>query len=77
MTIVANPARVCAAHAAEFWTGLLSFTHDRSGPCVKEHEECSCVLCGEMAASLVRAAALAGTRPSPADHADFRIALAS
>ena len=77
MTIMANPARVCLEHGLEFWTGLLAYTHGRSGPCVKEHELCSCALCEERHASRLRVAAIAGQRPSPGDHLDYAIRLAS
>ena len=76
-TIVANPQRVCAAHAAEFWVGLLAYTHGRSGPCIKEIEFCVCALCAEQTAAQVRHAAIARAHRSPADHADFAIGLAS
>jgi hypothetical protein len=58
-TIIANPARVCAAHALEFWTGMLSYTHGRSGPCVRHDRVCECAMCGTQNASLARPAAVA------------------
>lgn len=73
MTIIANPSRVCEAHAREFWTGLLAYSHSRSGLCVKEREVCGCPLCEEMARSF----AIKNASPSPEDHADFEVALAS
>ena len=76
-TIIANPSRVCAEHAAEFWTGLLHYTHGRAAPCVKDQMVCSCPRCEEMAASQLRTLALQGAAPSPGDHVDFAIRLAS
>jgi hypothetical protein len=72
-TIIANPSRVCAEHALEFWTGLLIYTHSRSGPCVKADQVCSCPLCCEMAQSF----AIKNAAASSAHHEDFAIALAS
>ena len=77
MTIFASPSRVCAEHGLEFWTGLVAYTNARSGPCVRDRELCGCVLCEERAASFRRESALASHGPSPADHADFGIRLAS
>ena len=73
MTIIANPSRVCAEHALEFWTGLLIYTHSRSGPCVKADRICSCALCMEMA----RCVAIKNVDPSPLDHEGYSIRLAS
>jgi hypothetical protein len=73
MTIIANPPHVCAAHAREFWTGLLLYTHSRSALCVKADQVCSCPLCEEMA----RAVAIRSVGPSPGDHEQFTIRLAS
>jgi hypothetical protein len=68
MKIVANPDHVCLEHALEFWTGLLAYSRDRSGTCVKLERVCECPLCEELAASQRRAAAIAAAGPSPADH---------
>lgn len=73
MTIIANPNRVCEAHAREFWTGLLVYTRDRSGKCVKEHEVCSCALCKDLGPSF----AVPGVGDSAAPDADFGVRLAS
>ena len=76
-SIIANPHRVCLEHATEFWTELLVYTHDRSGPCVKEETVCSCAACAKEEASRLRSFAISSVGPSPGDHVDFRIALAS
>ena len=76
-TIIANPNRVCAEHALEFWTGLLAYTHGRSAPCVKDQEQCFCPLCEALTADQVRTAALASVSRSPEDHQGFGIRLAS
>ena len=73
MTIIANPSRVCAEHALEFWTGLLNYTHSRSGPCVKADRICSCALCAEMAWCV----AIKSVGTSPGDGEGFPIRLAS
>lgn len=77
MSIIAVPAQVCAAHALEFWTGLLAYAHDRSGPCVKNERLCDCPLCVEMAADQARRMAARAIGPSPADHPDFALGIAS
>ena len=77
MSIIAVPAQVCAEHAMEFWTGLLAYAHDRSGPCVKNERLCSCPLCLELAVDQARRLAAEASGPSPADHADFKIDIAS
>ena len=76
-TIVAVPPQVCLEHAVEFWTGLLGYTQGRSGPCVKDTMPCACAACEELAESQVLAFAISGVRPSPGDHEDFAIGLAS
>ena len=76
-TIVATPHRVCLEHAIEFWTGLLVYTQGRSGPCVKDQMECECTACSELAESQMRAFAIRSVGPSPGDHEDFAIGLAS
>jgi hypothetical protein len=76
-TIIAIPQRVCAAHASEFWIGLLAYTHARSGPCVKKIQFCVCPLCAEQTAEQLRQAAIERVERSPSDHADFAIGLAS
>ena len=76
-TIVANPHRVCLEHAVEFWTGLLGYTQGRSVACVKDTMQCSCAACEELAESQVRTFALRGVQPSPGDHEDFVMRLAS
>ena len=76
-TIIANPHRVCFQHALEFWTGLLAYTHGRSGPCVKDQEQCFCPLCEELSAEQARHVALAAVPRSPGDHEGFAIRLAS
>jgi hypothetical protein len=73
MTIIANPSRVCERHALEFWTGMLVYTHGRSGLCVKEREVCSCPLCEDLARSF----AIKNVGASPTDHAGFGVRLAS
>jgi hypothetical protein len=77
MSIISNPGRVCVDHAVEFWTGVLAYSHARTGVCVKETEVCACPLCEEMAAEHERAAALSAATRSPGDHEDFGIQLAS
>jgi hypothetical protein len=76
-SIIANPNRVCTEHATEFWTGLLAYTHDRSGPCVKEETVCACPMCEEAQASRIRSLAISSVGPSPGDHVDFQVAIAS
>jgi hypothetical protein len=76
-TIVATPHRVCLEHAIEFWTGLLVYTQGRSGPCVKDQMECECTACSELAESQMRAFAIRSVGPSPGDHEDFPMRLAS
>jgi len=77
MTIISNPSHVCFQHALEFWHGMLAYTHDRSGPCVKHETVCSCPACEEMAAALLRASAIASVGRSPGDHEGYSIPLAS
>ena len=76
MTILSNPERVCFEHALEFWTALLAYTRDRAR-CVERSGPCSCRACEVLTASALRAAAIAGCGPSPGDHEDFTIRLAS
>jgi hypothetical protein len=75
MNIVASPHRVCAEHAAEFWTGLLAYSHSRAGVCIKNDQECSCPRCREMADDFKAAAFTRATARSVA--APFPIRLAS
>ena len=77
MTIVASPSQVCFEHALEFWTGLLAYARDRSGPCVKYEMPCTCAACEDMSDELLRKAAIASVGPSPGDHVDFPVRLAS
>jgi hypothetical protein len=76
-TIVANPHRVCVEHAVEFWTGLLDYTRGRSVACVKNVALCACRACEQQDAARLRSFALSRVGPSPGDHDDFGIALAS
>lgn len=77
-TIVATTHRVCLTHALEFWTGLLDYTRGRSAPCVRGTDEvCTCRMCEELAAAQLRASAIASVGPSPGDHEDFGVRLAS
>jgi hypothetical protein len=77
MTIVANPSRVCLEHGLEFWTGLLAYTRGRLEPCVKHERRCVCRECEGMETARVRALAILSAGPSPGDHVDFQIPLAS
>lgn len=77
MTIVSSPGQVCFEHALEFWTGLLAYTHDRSGACVKHERPCTCPRCEEMRESRLRQTAIESVGPSPEDHAQFPVRLAS
>ena len=77
MTIISLPAQVCVEHALEFWTGLLAFAHDRSGPCVKLERMCTCPLCEQLSGEQARALAIASVGRSPGDHEHFPIRLAS
>jgi hypothetical protein len=77
MTIISNPHEVCFLHALEFWTGLLAYAHDRTGPCVKHETLCTCPVCEEANASHLRTLAIASVGRSPGDHEDFTIRLAS
>jgi hypothetical protein len=76
-SIIANPHRVCLEHATEFWTGLLAYTRGRSEPCVKEQTLCACPACADTAAARIRSFAINSVGPSPGDHVDFQIAIAS
>ena len=76
-TIIAIPAEVCLVHALEFWTGLLDYTRGRSGACVKDERECGCALCEELSADRLRHCGIASVGPSPGDHENFPIRLAS
>ena len=76
-TIIANPHRVCREHAVEYWTALLGYTHDRSAPCVKDETLCECPACEDADALRVRAFAINSVGPSPGDHVDFAMPLAS
>jgi hypothetical protein len=76
-SIIANPHRVCLEHATEFWTGLLAYTRGRSGPCVKADTVCACAACADAETSRVRSSAISSAGPSPGDHVDFQIAIAS
>jgi hypothetical protein len=79
MTIVSSPSQVCFEHALEFWTGLLACAHDRSewDSCVRHEMPCTCALCEEASESLLRRTAIASMGPSPGDHVNFPIRLAS
>jgi hypothetical protein len=77
MKIVSNPEQVCFEHALEFWKGLLVYAVDRSEPCVKHEQVCSCPRCEEQSAAYLRASALQVAIPSPPDHEEFAIRLAS
>jgi hypothetical protein len=77
MTIVSNPSEVCFEHALEFWTGLLAYTRDRSGPCVKYEMPCTCPVCEDLSEARLRKAAIASVGPSPGDHVNFPVRLAS
>jgi hypothetical protein len=61
-TIVSCPEKVCFEHALEFWTGLLVYARDVSEDAKASH---------------LRVAAIAAVGPSPGDHANFSIRLAS
>jgi hypothetical protein len=76
-SIVATPHRVCLEHAVEFWTGLLEYTRGRSGPCVKNETVCACAACEDADSGRRRSFAIRSVGPSPGDHVDFSIALAS
>jgi hypothetical protein len=76
-TIIANPSRVCLEHAVEFWTGLLAYSRGGFEPCVKHKELCTCSACERMEAARARAFAILSVGPSPGDHVDFQISLAS
>jgi hypothetical protein len=77
MRIVANPEHVCFDHALEFWTGLLVYSRDASGTCVKQERLCTCPACEEVSASYLRASAIAAAGAPPAEHEHFLIRLAS
>jgi hypothetical protein len=76
-TIIANPSRVCLEHALEFWTGLLGYARGRSEPCVKDERLCARPVGEAIEAARVRAFAILSVGPSPGDHVDFQIPLAS
>jgi hypothetical protein len=59
MKIVSNPEDVCFDHALEFWTGLLGYVREHKGSCVTHDPVCTCQWCEELAASYLRAAAMA------------------
>lgn len=77
MKIVSNPEHVCFEHALEFWTGLLVYATDHSGPCVRHERLCTCRSCEESSASSRRAIAIAIAGPSPRDHERLPMRLAS
>ena len=77
MKIVSNPEQVCFEHALEFWTGLLVYARDRSEPCVKHDQVCTCSSCEERSASYRRALAIAAAGPPPRDQERSPIRLAS
>jgi hypothetical protein len=77
MKIISNPDYVCFQHALEFWNGLMSYARDRSGLCVKQERMCACPACDEVRASQRRAFAIASAGPSPGDHEDLAMRLAS
>jgi hypothetical protein len=64
--IPSNPERVCAQHAHEFWTGLLTYAGDRS----RSSE-------ATPSTSDLRARAIAAAGPAPRAAERFAIALAS
>ena len=68
---------MCLTHAIEFWTGVLVYTQGRSGPCVKDQMVCECTACSELAESQMRAFAISSVGPSPGDHEDIPMRLAS
>jgi len=68
MKIVATPQQVCGEHALEFWTGLLSYTRNRSEPCVKQDEVCSCPTCTAASMAFLRAEAIAAAGPAPRER---------
>jgi hypothetical protein len=73
MKIVSTPEQVCFEHALEFWTGLLTYTHDDSG-CVKHERVCNCRACEELRASSVRAAAIKAAGPPSRERYLMRLA---
>jgi hypothetical protein len=73
MRIVSTPEQVCFEHALEFWTGLLTYTHDHAS-CVKHVRWCSCRACEELSASNLRAAAIKAAGPSPRERFPIRLA---
>jgi hypothetical protein len=77
MTIISSPNQVCFEHALEFWTGLLAYTRDRSAPCVKHEMPCTCPVCEDVSELVLRRSAIASAGPSPGDHVDFPIGIAS
>lgn len=77
MQILSSPDAVCIDHAVEFWTGLLVFSHDRAGPCMRHEQVCSCRLCQEMSEASLRALAIAAAGPASPENARFQIRLAS
>ena len=77
-TIVANPHKVCYAHALEFWTGLLGYAHERLNlRCVRGTTFCSCADCQEAGAARLRTLAINRVGLPPGDHVDFGVRLAS
>jgi hypothetical protein len=77
MTIIATPDRVCVEHALEFWSGLLGYARGRSAPCVRNDEVCFCPLCEEHAAQQLRVSSIKSVGPSPGDHVEFAMPIAS
>ena len=77
MKILSNPDQVCLEHGLEFWTGLLGYASGRSTGCVKHERLCACPECELLHAAERRVAAILSVGPSPADHEDFPILLAS
>lgn len=77
MTIVATPDHVCVEHALEFWSGLLEYARGRSALCVRNDEVCFCPLCEEHATQQLRACSIKSVGPSPGDHVEFEMPIAS
>jgi hypothetical protein len=73
--IPSNPGRVCLTHALEFWTGLLAYVRDRSGPCERREKAYACGSCDEPSALKARkvpAVAAAGPQPGVTESVPTR-----
>jgi len=65
--IPSPPGRVCAAHALEFWTGLLAYVKDRSATCENQGTPCTCQACNQLSTVIARPITSAVVEAPPED----------